>query len=296
MGDSDRQKGVTLLELIVVVAIVAILAFALFRIIETTYKSWRTADRRVELLQIGRVAMDLLTRETRKAHDMADVSDPDYFGFYPDRATDTPHRFYFDSAANDFQFVNIGSATDSIAAPMDSFEYLTYTRSVTTGTTDFRKVNALKFVFAVSDERRILDEGKGALNLNPMTFRSFSQIRSNREGWMLSLTSAFATDTTVYSSKSSDDICGKIYCDRVDPANITKQTLEITWKKGAMAPAKNLAQNTARDFWWACANTVADGIQASPYPGSNNTVKLTITDNTGETCVYEDKIWVISNF
>ena len=55
------QKGITLVELIVVIAVVAVISAALFPLVSSTYESWRAADRRVELLRVGRTAMDKIT-------------------------------------------------------------------------------------------------------------------------------------------------------------------------------------------------------------------------------------------
>ena len=147
-----RQQGVTLVEIVVVVTLVAILALALYPLISTAYESWRTTDRRAELLQVGRTGMEKLVRETRKAKDLRSCTDSQYIDFFPDWATSTVYRFNYDNTSElEFGTQSPVFINDSLAAPIDSFSYTTYTRRNQTGKTRHRQINAFRFKFEVSD-------------------------------------------------------------------------------------------------------------------------------------------------
>ncbi len=291
MARLNNKNGVTLVELLVVVAVVSVLSAAMFPLISSTYESWRTADRRIESLRVGRTAMDKITREIRKSYDLVDTSSALYIDFYPDWATTTAYRINYDNAADmEFEF---GTATpvfvrDSLAAPIDSFTYTTYTRRLE-NLTSFRQVNAFKFKFAVSDERRILPNQTDT-NLNPMTFFSQAQLRTSREGYFFARTNGYATDTYTYTRSSNDNICIKVYCDRVKPGvaavNITVATVQLALIAGGFSVTYNLNYIAAGDYFEQCP--VASTLFMQP----DVRITMRIRDNTGETCDFQDVIRV----
>lgn len=279
----------TIVELMIVVALVAVLAAAMMPLISTTYESWRTADRRAELLQVGRVGMDKMSRELRRAYDLKDTSNALLIDFYPDWASSTPFRFNYDNASNmELQF---GTTTpvfinDSLAAPIDSFTYKTYTRRLETGAA-FRRVNAFVTTFTVSDERRILP-ATAAQNLNPMTFYTQSQMRVSREGYVFAHDSTYATDSYRFVQSSNDNICVKAYCDRVDPAvGITIRTITLALLAGGFSVTYNMNYDAVNDIFTRCP------ISSSLFVKPAVRITIRIRDNNGETCDFVDTIQVI---
>ncbi|HOO56007.1 MAG TPA: type II secretion system protein [bacterium] len=291
-------KGLTLIEILVVVFVMAILALALFPLIETTYNSWRLADRRVESLMVGRTGMDKLSREIRKAFDLAEASDPLYIDFYPDWASGTKYRFDYDNVS-DFRLIQLGTATDSLAAPIDSFEYVTYTRRLDEDVTEHRRVNAFKFRYDVSDSRSILPDTSGtASNLNPMTFRTQAQMRVSREGYMYALTSAFASHTYAYHDNPGEDICVRAHCDRVDPDDMAQASASFKWRFGGATVWVDLTHVADGDYWVTnpCPNINAAGIHSGfGGAGSMDTAYFILQDNNGETCEAYDMLQVFTN-
>jgi len=285
-------RGITLIELLVVVAIVGILALGLYPLVRTTYNSWRTADRKVELVQIGRVGMDKMVREIRKAYDLSSVSNPLLIDFYPEWASSTVTRINYDNA--NYMQLEFGTATpvfenDSLAAPIDSFTYTTYDRRLNTGTTFAQKTTAFRLMFKVSDERNVLPT-LTSTNLNPMTFYSHVEMRTSREGYLFARDNTYATETYRFSKSANHNICVKTFCDRVDPANIVTKSIQFTWIAGStpvLAMTSVPAVNPAY-FEYCPANFIALGILSNAYVKVN----VTIADNVGETCTFQDTIRV----
>ena len=214
-----HEKGLTLVELIVVIGLMAVLAATLMPLIQTTFNSWRVADRRIEVVQVGRLGMDKIGRELRRAYDLASCTDSAYIDFYPDWATTTEFRVNWSTGST--YLLEFGTQApfinDYLAGPIDEFEYLTYTRRMTTAVTAHRKVNSFLFDFKVSDERQVLPTtGK---NLNPMEFRTFVQMRTSREGYKVSRSLSFSTETYYFDRSNRDVLCFKQFCDRItDPS------------------------------------------------------------------------------
>ncbi len=290
-------RGITLIELIVVVAIVGVLALGLYPLVRTTYNSWRAADRKVELVQIGRVGMDKMVRELRKAYDLSSVSNPLLIDFYPEWASSTSTRINYDNA--NYMQLEFGTATpvfinDSLAAPIDSFTYTTYDRRLNTGTTQAQQVTAFRFMFKVSDERNVLPT-LTSTNLNPMTFYSHVGMRTSREGYIFARDNTYATETYRFSKSANHNICVRTFCDRVDPtimatANAT-QSIQFTWVGGStfIKPMTWMPiANPGEYFEYCPANFITLGIKDNAYVKVN----VTIRDDTGEECKFQDTIRV----
>lgn len=304
---NKNSKGITLVEILIVVGVVAILALAMYPLIETTYTSWRHADRRTELLQIGRVGMDKMTREIRKAYDLYSCTDSLYIDFYPDWASDTVFRFNWNNATD----LEYGTQTpvfinDSLVAPVVDFDYTTYTRQMNTGVTRARQVNAFRIAFKVTDERDVLPT-TAALNLNPMEFRSHVQMRVSREGWMISRTNAFASETYQFKrnevDEMGDSICVKAFCDRIsDPTDMVPGQTIVTTKTSAGGLQRSffLAWQPNGDYFWVCLfvhDPVGDNdlrpAGALP-PLGRYRVEIEVTENgSQESCNIRDSLWVV---
>lgn len=62
-----KQKGITLIEILVVLFIMGLIAIALYNVLSTGMKGWRVGKKRTDIIAQARVAMDRLTREAREA-------------------------------------------------------------------------------------------------------------------------------------------------------------------------------------------------------------------------------------
>lgn len=288
MTDRD-SKGITLVEILIVVGVVAILALSLYPLIETTYTSWRHADRRTELLQIGRVGMDKMSWEIRKAYDLYSCTDSLYIDFYPDWASDTAFRFNWNNATDLEYGTQTPFLNDSLVAPVVDFDYTTYTRQMNTGITRARQVNAFRIAFKVTDERDVLPT-TASLNLNPMEFRSHVQMRVSREGWMISRTSGFASETYQFDRATNESICVKAFCDRVDPNDINAGLTEVIFRAvvgGAQSEDFDLIWQPVGDYFYVCTN-----VNSLPA-GSQFRVTIKVVDLAQqESCNIQDMLWV----
>ena len=292
--DIRGQRGMTLIEILVVVVIMVMVIMAVAKLVHTTYISWITADRRIEIVETGRTGMSKLVREIRLAYDLFSATDTAYIDYYPQWSTDTYYRFNYDSAAVDFEHA-VATPTFSglsLAAPMDTFAYVTYDRRLNEGVTRARRINAFKYVFDISDERGILPSTRpGALN--PITFRSQSHMRMSREGWQFARTLAFATETYAFRRNRNQQLCIKAYSDRVDPDNMTVRTASILW--GAFGNfVMTLDYVATGEYFASCC--VITNVGTTPNQcnlGTDPTTSVDITLNDGtEWTIIRDEIRV----
>lgn len=63
----NRERGVTLVELMVAVALLSLIMVAFFTIFKGGTSAWRKGDIRTELVQNGRIALDRMASEIRQA-------------------------------------------------------------------------------------------------------------------------------------------------------------------------------------------------------------------------------------
>lgn len=302
---NKNSKGITLVEILIVVGVVAILALAMYPLIETTYTSWRHADRRTELLQIGRVGMDKMTREIRKAYDLYSCTDSLYIDFYPDWASDTVFRFNWNNAT-DLEYGTPPTVfiNDSLVAPVVDFDYTTYTRQMNTGVTRARQVNAFRIAFKVTDERDVLPT-TASLNLNPMEFRSHVQMRVSREGWMISRTLAFASETYQFKRTTNELICIKAFCDRIrNPTAMVPGQTKVTIQAVAFGGPNffSLLWQPVGDYFYMvnAANNPCINVcdlrdpDCVPLPVLGRyRVTIEVTETGLESCNLQDSLWIV---
>ena len=69
----EKQKGFTLIELMVVVALLAVLGYGIVTFFTNTFKVWWQASQQIEAQQKARVAMDEMTRFIRQARPVTEI-------------------------------------------------------------------------------------------------------------------------------------------------------------------------------------------------------------------------------
>jgi len=69
----EKQKGFTLIELMIVVALLAILGYGIMKFFTNTFRTWWQTSQQIDAQQKARVAMDEMTRFIRQARPVADI-------------------------------------------------------------------------------------------------------------------------------------------------------------------------------------------------------------------------------
>lgn len=291
----QNNTGITLIEIIVVVVIVVMVTAAVAPLIRTTYVAWITSDRRVEIVETGRVGMSKMVRELRLAHDLYSATDPLYIDYYPQWATTTVYRFNYDASNGDFEYGVFASPTFtpySLAAPVDTFAYTTYTRRLVEGVNRARRINAYRFVYSVSDERRILPDARP--ELNPITFRSHAHLRMSREGYFFAKSWDFASESYRFRRNQGQRFCVRAFCDRVDRDAIV--TRQLAFVVAPPVPNLTLVYFATGDYFATCCvitNNAATPNYCPLNANPNTNVAITLSDGT-EWTIMKDII-IITN-
>lgn len=69
----EKQKGFTLIELMIVVALLGILGYGIMKFFTNTFRTWWQTSQQIDAQQKARVAMDEMTRFIRQARPVADI-------------------------------------------------------------------------------------------------------------------------------------------------------------------------------------------------------------------------------
>ncbi|HUW22949.1 MAG TPA: type II secretion system protein [bacterium] len=69
----EKQKGFTLIELMIVVALLGILGYGIMKFFTNTYRTWWQTSQQIDAQQKARVAMDEMTRFIRQARPVTEI-------------------------------------------------------------------------------------------------------------------------------------------------------------------------------------------------------------------------------
>ncbi len=120
------EKGVTLVELLLVVSILAIALTTIPMFTKSGDLSWRTEDNKAEVTQNALIGMDKLVRELKQSRSITDVSDSSNSqGYiqYVDRSGASEKRFQYNNGY--LEYGDLG-ALDRLAGPIGSLKFTCY--------------------------------------------------------------------------------------------------------------------------------------------------------------------------
>lgn len=86
-------KGLTLIELLIVIAVMGIVSLGLYYVLRAGMTSWETGEKRTDIIQHARLAMDRLSREVREARYIAsaDAGSINFSAYLGKDASENPY-------------------------------------------------------------------------------------------------------------------------------------------------------------------------------------------------------------
>lgn len=140
-----RQRGLTLLEMIIAMAIIAVVFAALLPQFTNIRNSWDSKRANAEIIQNGRVLTEFLNRYLEKAVQITDVSDPAENNGYIEFVGADEVTYRCDIGANDYiEFGPVGSLAE-LAGPVERLQFSCYTLDdLDTATTVLTSVRFVK--------------------------------------------------------------------------------------------------------------------------------------------------------
>ncbi len=135
-----RTAGFTLLEAILVIAILSVIVGAVAPLFRTSVLGWEARDRRLELFQIARIAMDKMVREMKTSVEFSTVLSDEVD--------------FLDGNGNSVEFKLDGNILerngDELASPVSALTFTYYDREGDT-TTAAADVYSAKIALTISD-------------------------------------------------------------------------------------------------------------------------------------------------
>lgn len=249
---AQRRQGFTILEIILVVALLSLIVVAIAPYFRTTVAGWELKDRQLEILQIGRMGMDEMTRKIKGATSFSKAED-DKVKFEDPNGNDIEYKFDTDKVKKN---------NKELIEPANSLAFIYYDRdgAVTTDTFDVRSV---LITLVVPDS-----EGK----VDPVTFSSMVMVRKDEigEGVIFSKNADFSTADFTFTT--ADTFYIKIWTGQVDYTDLKKAEYQL--KKGGTTLNYNLDNNM--DY------TYTDSVNLSGFAtGTWDVRKMKVEDNAG---------------
>lgn len=246
-----RKHGFTILEIILVVALLSLIVVAIVPYFRTTVAGWELKDRQLEVLQIGRMGMDEMTRKLKGATSFSKAED-DKVKFEDPNGNDIEYKFDNDKVKKN---------NKELIEPVNSLAFIYYDRdgAVTTEASDVR---AILITLVVSDS-----DGK----VDPVTLSSMVMVRKDvgiGEGVIFSKNADFSTEDFTFTTAETFYI--KIWTDQIDYTDLKKAEYQL--KKGGDQVDNDLDNNMNY--------TYTDDVELSGFAtGTWEVKKMKVEDN-----------------
>ena len=142
-----KNKGVTLLEMILVVAIIGVIFIAIVPFFYTINQSWGVAERKSALLQNARIGLDKINRELKEAKSIVSVttaSDINGHLVYSDQSNNQKEFLRYTDGTNYLLGYVENQVTYPLAGPLDSLIFTCYQADAVTQTINNSEIRNIK--------------------------------------------------------------------------------------------------------------------------------------------------------
>ena len=166
-----KNKGVTLLEMILVVAIIGVIFIAIVPFFYTINQSWGVAERKSALLQNARIGLDKINRELKEAKSIVSVttaSDINGHLVYSDQSNNQKEFLRYTDGTNYLLGYVENQVTYPLAGPLDSLIFTCYQADAVTQTINNSEIRNIKIEMILSDDQN---------KISPQTLSTYVSLR-----------------------------------------------------------------------------------------------------------------------
>jgi len=294
------QKGISILEILLVVAILSLIVVAISPLFGSIVRSWQIGERQTELYNRARVGMDRMVKAIRQAQSVSSItsaSDTDGQLVLTDTDDET-FGFRRNSSDNELEYDLPGTPTSwsTLVDSVGSLSFTAYEANGTTTTTTVSDIKSIVISMTLTDEENTADSVSlttraslrrevasyslviNEINYNP-TYGGASEPRNEYvELYNYGSDSIDMTGWTISDSASTDDILaagGTIVIPAGGYAVLTADPTDVYTNYSVDAGAIRLDVDDSR---------IGNGL-------SDSGETLTLYDSSGtevEACTYDD--------
>lgn len=208
-------KGFTVIEVLFVTALMAVLLAATYPYLRAFHTSWRSADKRAELIQNARIGMDKMVKELRRAGNFVFIQ-PNVLTFID--VDNNVITYQLNGGNLERNCVDLAVLAESVGALAFTYYDAAGIETATAG-----NVKSVKIAMTVSDPEGIVS----SLSILSMTFAR-STPAGLGEGYQFSKNSDFSTSDTIFATSNTFYV--KVWSDKVNYNNLSYATCQL--KKG----------------------------------------------------------------